>query len=327
MKKSLTPEELRVRNERIKELQPKEKTPFIFVPATCPICGKESVQKYIKNNVYTIGNRALDMRQTEYRFTDSDFSHIYPLMYFIWQCPHCKFTSDWEVFENPVEDVISTLHNFRKRWLENYKTSEKFRNVLVALLNEEQNDNHFFNAVKLYLMAIFQFSSINSIVERDALIIAKLTLRLSWLLQDLEESPQAASTKYLVDQLKFSVIFNWENAPFTIEEAHQLALTFYDTTYFASNIISEKMIEHNILQVIGRLNIILGNVKEGRDTLMKAILAVNKYKSILEKKIRSANTSKDEQDNLRGKIVLFDNFVQETQELLYEAKNLANKES
>jgi hypothetical protein len=87
------------------------------------------------------------------------------------------------------------------------------------------------------------------------------------------------------------------------------------------------MIEHNILQVIGRLNIILGNVKEGRDTLMKAILAVNKYKSILEKKIRSANTSKDEQDNLRGKIVLFDNFVQETQELLYEAKNLANKES
>lgn len=328
MKKKITDlsdEEFKARNEKLKELQPDEKTPFIFVPAECPICGKESIQKYFKTDAFDVGKKALDLRPLSYSFKDKSFEAYHPPLFYVWECPHCKYAAEEKCFENPVAEVVSSLNNFRKRWLENYQTDEKFKKMISLLGGLAEGEQAYFQAIKQYLLAMYQFESIASVRERDALTLARLGMHLAWLYQDLEESSQRASTKLLIDQLKYSVIFDWEDVPLDAESAHRFALKYYDVTYFASNILTEKKIDHQILQVIGRLNVTLGNITEGRKVFLKSIMVANAYKQEINEKLKDPKITKNMQEDLLPKGYKLDSFVVESQDLLYESKLMLKK--
>jgi len=328
MKKKITDlseEEFKARNEKLKALQPDEKTPFIFVPADCPICGEESTQRYFKSDAYDVGKKALDLRPLEYIFKDREFEVFHPPLFYVWQCPHCKFTAEEKCFENPVEEVVSSLNNFRKRWVENSQKDETFKKMISLLGGLAEGEQVYYQAIKEYLLAIYQFESIAAVRERDALTLARLGIHLAWLYQDLEESSQRASTKLLVDQLRYSIIHDWEDAPFDAESALKFALKYYDITFFASSFLTEKKIDHQILQVIGRLNVVLGNIGEGRKVFLKSIMVANAYKQEINEKLKAPNITKEMQEDLLPKGYKLDAFVVESQDLLYESKLMLKK--
>lgn len=323
----LSEEEFKARNEKMKALQPDEKTPFIFVPAECPICGKESTQRYFKSDAYDVGKKALDLRPLSYTFKDKAFEVFHPPLFYVWMCPHCRFAAEAKCFEDPVAEIVSSMNNFRKRWLENYSNDEKFKKMITILGTLEEGEQVYYQAIKEYLLAIYQFESIVAVRERDALTLARLGLHLAWLYQDLEESSQRSSTKLLVDQLKYSIIHDWEDAPFDTESALKFALKYYDVTFFASKFLVEKKIDHQILQVIGRLNVILGNIPEGRKVFLKSIMVANAYKQEINEKLKSPNITKDMQEDLLPKGYKLDGFVVESQDLLYESKMMLKNEA
>jgi len=326
----LSQEEIIERNEKVKALQPEGKTLFVFVPAVCPICGEEGVQKYFKSDVFTIDEKGLDLRPLKYTFKDREFKKYHPSLHYIWQCPKCFFSADEHTFEDPAGNLVCSMNNFRKRLLENYQTDEKFKKVLSLLAgadaSEVEGEQAYFTAIKEYLLSIYQFQSISAVRDRDALVLARTCMRLAWLYQDLAESKQDVSTKILVDQLKYSIIHAWEDVPLDGESALKMALKYYDVTYFASTILADKKMEPQILQVIGRLNIILGNIKEGRNVFLKGIMVANEYKREMEMLLKDKNVTQELQEELLPKMHKLDSFVTESQDLLYESKLMLKKQ-
>lgn len=321
----LSEEEFKERNEKLRALQPKGKTPFIFIPAECPICTKESTQRYFKTDAYDLGKKGLDLRPLEYKFKEPEFERFHPPLYYVWLCPHCGYCAEGKVFENPVQEVASSMNNFRKRWLDNYKNDPVFSKMIRILSSGDDKEQVYFSAIKKYLLAIFQFESINSIRDKDALSLARLGIHLSWLYQDLAESSQRSSTKLLVDQLKYSIIMDWKDVPLDSESALRLSLKYYDITYFASSFLTQNKIDHNILQVIGRLNVVLGNVGEGRNVFLKAITVANKYKQEVTEELKSSSITPEKQEELLHRGNKLDTFIVETQDLLYESKQMLKK--
>ena len=328
MKKKVTElseAEFKERSEKLRALQPKGKTPFIFIPAVCPICSKESTQRYFKTDAYDLGKKGLDLRPLEYKFKDPEFERFHPPLYYVWQCPHCCYCAEGKVFENPVEGVASSMNNFRKRWLDNYKNDPLFTKIITLLSSNEGEEQIYYSAIKKYLLAIYQFESINSIRDKDALTLARLGIHLSWLYQDLAESSQRASTKLLVDQLKYSIVMDWKEIPLDSESALKFSLKYYDITYYASTFLTQNKIDHQILQVIGRLNVVLENVVEGRNVFLKAITVANKYRQEFNDKLKSSSITPEMQEDLLQKCHKLDAFIVETQDLLYESKQLLKK--
>ena len=322
----MSKEEFDARNELMRDLQPDGKTPFIFTPIKCPICSKESVQKYFKSDAFKAEGKGIDLRPLKFNFIDSDFEAIHPPLYSVWQCPSCKFCGEDNTFENPVEYVVGSMNNFRKRLLENYQTNETFKKVLVALSGGDEDEHDFFTSIKQYLIAIYQLESIVSVRERDALSLARLCIHLAWLYQDLDENSQKTSTKILVDQVKYSIIFDWPRAPLDAKSALKLALHYYEVTFYESSVLKDKHIDHNILQIIGRLHIVLDDIEEGRKVILKSIMVANKYRQDYEAKLKAKDITPAIQEQYLPKVHLIDEFVRDTQDLLFESKKMLKKE-
>ncbi len=312
--------------ERRQALQPEGKTPFILIPAVCPICKNGSVQKFFKSGVYQEGKKDLSLHPESYTFEDPDFKQYHPPLYFIWQCPHCFFSADQSTFEDPVADVVCSTNNFQKRILSQYQDDESFRETVPLLEPVEQREElTFHDSIKQYLMAIHFFQSISSIKDRDALNLARYYIRLAWLYEDLEKSDQRISVKILLDQLKYSIIEYWDEIPLTSKAAMEKALFYYEVAYYNSNILAQKHIEHQVMQVIGRLKLILGNIEEARNEFFKGITTANKYKTELDASFRAAENPDLAREEFLPKISRLEGFIRESQDLMQESKQMLNE--
>ena len=70
----------------------RKKSPFVTVKVVCPVCQKESPQRYIKSKIYQPVEIENDHHVLSYKWTDEEFGDIRPENYYIWHCPHCHFS-------------------------------------------------------------------------------------------------------------------------------------------------------------------------------------------------------------------------------------------
>lgn len=292
-------------------------TPFIVTPSNCPICKTVSDQYSFRNDIFLVAEKDVDLRPTTYLWKNKKFEDVKPLLYFPWQCPHCLFSACEHYFERPTIDVTLSSRQFKRKIHELLFEDEDFKFVSVFIREEfdPMAVTHEL-AVRRLLTAILIFERISTIRNRDSLPLARYFLHLSWLLRDLGEKPELAAEAAMLDDFQGAVADHWPELTLNEDEALRKALSYYENTYYNSRIPERRNIVHNVTQLLGRINIKLENLNEGRNFLWLSIQHASEWKKELEDSISESPNEQRREHLIRG-VNKCNSFISETQELLY----------
>lgn len=298
-------------------------TPFIAVNVICPICEKESIQYHFKCDSYISTSKEIDLKP-KYEFKNKKHSKFNPTLFYLHQCPFCFFTGDKASFKDPVRDVTNSLASFRKKTIDLYKSNQDFLKVLRVLAEkiDDQLSVSYFQIIKRFFIAINHLEHVKTVKKKDSLPLARYLLHLTWLYQDLNNSKERDITYQKLAQLKSSLNGMWDDLPINEETACRRALHFYDVCFYASNVLNRKGIIHNILQLMGRLHVKLGEVNEGRNLLLKSIQYANQAVNDIKQELvtKSRLLTEDDKQELSQKTYRINMFIGETQDLLMQAR-------
>ena len=111
----------------------------------------------------------------------------------------------------------------------------------------------------------------NSVEKQDCLPLAKYCLQLSYLYRELEQNDNWSEVKDQNDELRYELCNIWKDAPTSSSLALDLSYTYFKRVYEKSSIPARKDIEPQILQMIARLQIMLGKPDEAQQVSQKTI--------------------------------------------------------
>jgi|GEM_PF-3554728 len=252
-------------------------SPLVKLDRTCPLCQKHSPQWQVAVDAFQIKSiDPLDQRPT-YEWRRHAFAHYNPELYFIWECPGCGFCGDMNAFLNPIDQTALTMPYFTKKANAILHEDGPYwqSSLLLEVLGGNEALCTCLAAVRRFWLAILLLDQISLIGQRDALPAARYCLHLSWLLGDALQTPERDQIIEVLRDWKEKLKKLWPDAPTTDAEAQMLALKYYDTYYYNSDMVSGGDGGIHVLQLVARLNIKLGYLKAAQDILFKCIRKAN----------------------------------------------------
>lgn len=291
------------------------------VKTKCPICTWESDQLYLREDRFKVIDKDIDLKPVAQWHDGGD---CYPTIYYMWECPHCSFCGNKQMFRNPTGGSSMGLPLFRKQTLELY-THPSFRKVL-HLLSEvpKTNELDFFQAVKRHYLAIYHLQQVEQFRESDCLPLARYHLHLSWLFRDMERWPLH---RLVQDQLRklYEILQPlWLKPPVNPVDSALRSLTYYERYFTNSSAEEEKGTEQQLIQLMGRINLYLGHVAAAEDLFSQALRIANDRCFELKKELKDPKHSSDKW-TIMHRIHHLEHFADETSHLIAEAGNYALK--
>jgi uncharacterized protein (DUF2225 family)/FtsZ-binding cell division protein ZapB len=266
---------------------PKE-DPFIRYDITCPICGEINKQMRIKSRMCWERDRDIDLQPRQFYWIKKNIRKVHPPLYYMWVCPSCMFAAANKFFTEPVKDSSISLEKFRAQYLKFSKEDYHAIFVLKALgadLDFEQMT--FLQAIKSHLLAIFILEQYDSIREKDAMNLGRYTLRLAWLYRDLENAEdELEDTMNGVREMTASVKEYWPHMLDSEEKALHRAVEYYNTAFDKSTVLRTVKDEVNVLQLIARIHIKLGEYHDALRLLQMSIDKARREKQRLDEELR-----------------------------------------
>jgi len=246
--------------------------PFITKEVACPVCEKKSPQRRIKGHLFVEKSRDVDLRPTAIQRAKTGLEHIHPLVYYLWHCPHCRYTAWPGVFENPVKALPLTIAKYRAVFLEPLGQEQAAGRVLERLaLGLEAADLDFFLGVKAHLLAIFQLLLIQSQTGvRDSLNLGRYYLRLSWLYRELAERGDLKVDADQVRALVQELGKDWPQVPADDQAAASRAAQEYEAVVSGAGAPENLSEVCNLLLLITRIYIKLKLADQARRYWSKA---------------------------------------------------------
>ncbi len=246
--------------------------PFISKEVACPVCERKSTQRRIKGHLFVEKNRDVDLRPLGYQRAKKGLEHIHPLVYYLWHCPHCRYTAWPGAYENPVKVLPLTIAKYRAVLLEPPGPEKAAGRVWERLsLGLDAPDLDFFLGCKAHLLAIFQLLLVQSQTGvRDSLNLARYYLRLSWLYRELAEQPDLAASAGQVRALIGEMKADWPKAPADAQAAAGQAALEYEAVVSNSSAMENVGEVCNLLLLITRIYIKLRRSEPARGMWSKA---------------------------------------------------------
>jgi uncharacterized protein (DUF2225 family) len=313
--------------------------PFLTKEVVCPVCEKKSPQRRVKGHLFVEKNRDVDLRPLAYQRSKPGLELVHPLVYYLWHCPHCRFTAWPGAYENPVKTLPLTIGKYRAVLLEPPGREKAAGRVWERLaLGVEAPDLDFFLGVKRHLLAIFQLLLVQSLTGvRDTMNLGRYYLRLAWLYRELDEQPSlqpyAAQVRVLLQELKA----DWPKAPADAEAAASQAALEYEAVVSTSGAMESAGEVCNLLLLITRIHIRLRRSEPARAVWSKAhelVRGVDNAKrsledqySRLQDQARSstkvvADAAKSAMPEISAKIVETDALARGMRNKVQEVRNL-----
>ncbi|MBN2643615.1 MAG: DUF2225 domain-containing protein [Victivallales bacterium] len=289
--------------------------PLCEVDASCPICTRKSKQLYLRESSYRIASRDIDLKPVA-EWVGKRNNECFPTLYDIWQCPNCSYCGSRQVFRQPGLLISSMpLNRFRQLTLELYQ-NETYRNLVQLFVESPPEFGlDFFQPVKRYLIAIYHLEQIEQFRTRDSFILARYCLHLNWLLRDLERWQMRKITVNYLNRLKPKINELWEHAPLDYAGAAAKALKYYNVFYENSRRDESQETEHQLLQLIGRLDLMLGKPDDAGKILRQSMRSANDmYISV--RREQNISGSKTSGLKLIHQLSALETFVKETEQLI-----------
>lgn len=245
-------------------------TPLNVCKIKCPVCDVISDQWSFKFGVYKTEETDLDLKPVSYEWKDKANQGMHPPLYYMWQCPACKFTAGKDSFEDPSLDTslqLSTMQRLLRNYLNVSTQGRGAMKILGDQVNPAKPD--FPQAVKLTLAAALPLENIRDVCDRDSLTLARYYLRLAWLYSDIQAG-MGKGCQGALDELFSQLQTVWPDAPRDYGSALELADKYYDVALVNSEVPRRQGIVYVVTQIQGRISLKLGDLSRARAALRES---------------------------------------------------------
>jgi len=275
---------------------PIHKTPvlplFTEESVICKMCGKSSTQKKVKSHLFVERDLDIDLRPKTITWTVNANESTNPAHFFMYTCPHCFFTASSVVFENPLRSINIPVTRFKSDFQNALDANPGMRTVLDELTKSiDSGSVNPFEAIRLHLLAIFHLQIVDEVERRDSLNLGRYSLRLAWLYEDLGENADLNAIFGPQLEAFFKVLsVQWPEVPNSAKKAHEMALRYYCQALEFSRAIDTTKEEVDLLLLIARVAMKLGELTVARRHIDRARDTIRK----LEASRRSGKAPKDD---------------------------------
>ncbi len=233
--------------------------PFAQTSNPCPVCNTPVEFTFIKPRLFVEQEKDIDLYPLSITWLTNEAPPGNPRHYFMQHCKQCGFTADHSFFKEPFKTSELPLGRFAAAFKEKSALHKEKFNLLEA----DANEDSLSRAIKLHLLAIYQFELFKDLKKFESLNLGRYYLRLAWLLRDGQPAP--------IEHLKET----WDT-PLDEKQALQQAVNYYENALNYSKALENQHEELRLLTLIARINLKLGQIKEaypmlatGQDRLMK----------------------------------------------------------
>ncbi|MBF0452054.1 MAG: DUF2225 domain-containing protein [Candidatus Magnetomorum sp.] len=268
--------------------QSESQNPFLRANIICPVCGMEHEQIKLKSRLFVKQGRDIDLKPLTILRKKKGLQHIHPQIFFMWHCPFCHYTAARSEYEDPLKDSVVRPEKLKKAVILSYKNDPSVQKVVDLLTPPEYDENMtHFNAVQLYLLAIFQMQMVDDFVNKEPINIGRYALRLAWLFRDIEAS-ESLKKKFTTD-IQFlvqTVQDDWPEVPGDEKRALQMSIDFYEKTLTGTSTIKSDQAEVDLVLLISRIYLKLNELGDARKYLERARELLRNFENT-RKKARS----------------------------------------
>jgi len=259
--------------------------PFLRSNVVCPICSMDHEQIKLKSHLFVEQGRDIDLKPLTILRKKKGLGHIHPAVFFMWHCPFCHYTAARSEYENPLKDSFIRPEKLKKAIVLSYKNDPSIKSVVDQLTPSEYDENlSFFNAVQLYLLAIYQMQLVDEYVNKEPINLARYALRLAWVYRDIDASDQlkrkhSTDIQFLVQ----TVQKKWPDIPANEYRALRMSLEFYEKTLTETSTIKSDQAEVDLVLLISRIYLKLGELPDARKYLERARGLLRSFEEQLKK--------------------------------------------
>jgi uncharacterized protein (DUF2225 family) len=246
--------------------------PFLRATVICPICGMEHEQTKLKSHLFIEQGRDIDLKPLTILRKKKGLGHIHPAVFFMWHCPYCHFTAARSEYENPLKDSVVRPEKLKKAIVLAYKNDPAIHQVFDFLTPKEYDENMtHYNAVQLYLLAIYQMQLVDDFVNKEPINIGRYALRLAWLYRDIESSEKLKKKHTSeIKTLTQNVQKHWQDVPSDELKALRMSTSFYEKTLTGTTTIKSDQAEVDLVLLISRIFLKTNELTDSRKYLERA---------------------------------------------------------
>ena len=262
---------------------PPKHNPVVKYSVHCPMCGVDSVQYRLNPRLFWNESQDIDLQPRGLKFMPG-LEGYHPPFYYMWHCANCRWTAGHQHFSDPLKDVNMPLEIVQKKLKDSYQGDARFRSVVDKLSEGIDTQNpDFYSVTKLYLLGIFMRELIQVLLKQDFGILAKYYLRLAWLHRDMQAMPDDLA-KYSppLNELNAFLKQHWPNLPENEQMGLRKAADCYNLVFEDTHAMKNPVDEINILQLIARIHIKLGDWREARELLADSIDRASKHRAAID---------------------------------------------
>ena len=245
-------------------------TPFIERYIACPVCLDMEPHFAFKNRLFVERERDIDLRPTVLQWSVRGFEKYHPPLYYIFHCKRCHFAAGMNHFHDPLGEAGISVKKFRSAVKQAHANVPAVRKT-VKLLGDVVTDLReidFFDAIRLHLLAIYNFHLVPDALNNDSLNLGRYCNRLAWLYRDLTERPNEMRSV----EPKLSILFQklaslWPEAPQNETSAQEMSVSFYERALTNSAAVKSSKNEIDIILLIARIFLKLEDINNSRKYL------------------------------------------------------------
>lgn len=305
------------------EEEPKKLTPYISVKAKCPVCEKETPQFYIRSKLFQPDEVENDHHVVTYTCTDPEYSDIRPENYYIWNCPHCFFADESDVFrgnidarwKNQLEPISEGLEKIAK-------DSNSFINLLGKAADPAVSQVTTEVAMIKHMLACGiqeEFLSPNNRIPDK---LSRYYLRIAWLYREREmfgSSDDFVPDGYFTFNEYFARIKEvWPEMPNNEEEAIKKAYGYYVDVLDQAGRDDNTKKEIALMFLLLNLNRRIGDLDEAykyvRSIFTLALQKRQLEKSMLDKGVQSGDLDPAKVEQIKAFIKWLSKTIDEASE-------------
>lgn len=297
-----------------------KKTPYISVKVICPICEKETRQRYIKSKFYQPLEIEKDHHVINYKWVDEQYNNIRPENYYIWFCPECCFADENDVFRGKIDTLWKgRLEFIADKIIKESKKSEGFMASVSRVIDCTKEVVCTEQAILTHLLACYIQESFLTKNNRMPHKASRFYLRLAWLFRERESF--GADKSYVPDQyLSFEDFLNylrtlWPEMPCSEKEALVMAQSYYVDLLNQSGKDDDIKKEITLMFLLLDLNRRVGDL-DGAYGYVRSVftLAMKKRqatKTMLDKGVHSGQLSAQMIEQMQGLITWLTNAIED----------------
>jgi|GEM_PF-5433951 len=243
----------------------------------CPVCSYAAFHPKLRQHAFVESKHDVDLRPEKFKWLLKDIQPVNPLMFWVWGCPTCGFASANTIWDKPWKGTTLGQRRFQQVYKLLLQTDSKARRLVDELHPDCSESRTYLDAFELTIIALFLCLQIEEFVVSETIVPARYYLRLAWFLREAGGSKEEPIVAGELQDILGSVQEFWPDAPTSERECRQRAIDLYSKALTSSRSIETARDEVELILLIGRLYMSLGDIKQARAFIDRARSSTRKF--------------------------------------------------